>query len=170
MKVDLAFKREVLDLMVGGHDISYCQQCGYCNMRCPINQRVGSRYNPRDLVLLSLMGYKEAILKREPFYIWGCTGCETCDEVCPQEIPITEIISILKNYSTQEGKAPKYYPTLTQSIIDCGKAIPSQTAIEKRREKMALPVSTSVPVEEIKTIMEATGTPGWLAKYKGGSQ
>lgn len=51
VKVDLNFKRAVLDKLVDGDKISYCFQCGKCNDVCPISARWGSRYNPRDIVL-----------------------------------------------------------------------------------------------------------------------
>jgi heterodisulfide reductase subunit C len=171
MKVDLNFKRQVLDLMIGGKDISYCYQCGYCNTNCPVHQRVGSRYNPRDLVLFSLMGYKDAILNHpDPLALWGCTNCETCDEICPSEIPITDIINYLKNLSVEKGKAPDYYPNLMKTITENGKAIPVQSAIEKRREKLGLAPASKVSVDEVKVIMEATNVPKLAAKFvKGGN-
>ena len=113
VKIDLNIKRAVLDLMMGGDKLSYCFQCGKCNSVCPINQRWGSRYNPRDLVLFSALGYKEALfsaIARDPFVLWGCTACETCDEMCPAEIPITEIICFLKNAASAAGAVPGLWP------------------------------------------------------------
>jgi heterodisulfide reductase subunit C len=157
MQIDLVFKRQVLDMMVGKDVFAYCMQCGYCNTVCPIHQRMGSRYNPRDLVLFSLMGYKDAIVNNpDSMNVWGCTTCETCDEECPQEVPITEIINLVKNYSVELGKAPAFYQNTTKTILENGKAVPMQAAIEKRREKLGLQPSTKIAVEEIKTLMEAT--------------
>jgi heterodisulfide reductase subunit C len=165
MKIDLNFKRQVLDLMIGGEDISLCYQCGYCNTVCPVHQRVGSRYNPRDLVLFSLLGYKDAIINHaDPMGLWGCTACETCDVACPSKIPITDIIALLKNISVAQGKCPPYYPTQTQTIFDNGKAIPVQDAIEKRREKLGLAPAPTIHAEEIKTLMEACGIASLLEK------
>lgn len=171
MKIDLDFKRDVMDIMIGGHDISYCYQCGYCNERCPVHVRVGSRYNPRDLVLFAALGYKDAILNHpDPFTIWGCTACETCDEVCPSGIHITDIISMVKNLSIKEGKAPAYYATIGQALIDNAMVIPSQAAIEKRREKLGVGPSPKVPVDEVKKIMEATKMQDTVNKLKSGGK
>ena len=168
MKVDPEFKRQVLDLMIAGHDISYCYQCGYCNERCPVHARVGSAYNPRDLVLLSALGAKDALLAADPFAVWGCTACETCDEVCPKHVPITEIISLLKNLSIQAGKAPAYYANMGTSLLANAMVIPSQKAIEQRREKMGIGPSPPVGAEEVKKILEKTKLADVVGKLKGG--
>mgnify|MGYP000311353271 CR=1 FL=1 len=70
------------------------------------------KYNPRRLILDALLGLKEKIFGTEnAFNIWGCTLCDTCDEVCPQKIELTEVFTVLKNMSIAEGKGPEYYTT-----------------------------------------------------------
>jgi len=160
VKIDLNLKCVVFDMMVGGHDISYCYQCGRCNDDCPVSARWGSRYNPKDIVLFSALGYKEALfaaVKRDSFVLWGCTACETCDEVCPSGIHITDIICLLKNAAVAAGAAPAYYYDSSKAIMDAGMAIPVQAAIEKRRETLGIGASPKIPVDEVKTIMQATG-------------
>jgi len=159
-KIDLNLKRTVLDMMMGGDKLSYCFQCGVCNDVCPISARWGSRYNPRDIVLFAALGYKEALVAaviRDPFIIWGCATCDTCDESCPSEIPITDIISILKNLAVGAGLTPNYYPDSAKTTMEFGMVIPVQPAITKRREKLGLAVAPRIPVEEVQTIMKATG-------------
>ena len=166
-KIDFNVKRDVLDLMIGGDKISYCYQCGICNDVCPVSQRWGSRYNPRDTVLFSALGYVDALftaIKRDPFILWGCTACETCDEKCPSEIPITEIICYLKNAAVAAGLTPEFYPESARTIRDNGMAIPVQPAINKRREKLGIGLPPNIPVDEVKAIMEATGINKVLGK------
>ncbi len=160
VNIDLNLKRSVMDLLMGGDKLSFCMQCGKCNDVCPVCQRHGSRYNPRDLVLFSALGYKEALFAavgRDPFVLWGCTACETCDELCPAEIPITEIICVLKNAAVAAGATPEFYPESCRTIRDNGMAIPVQVAINKRRETLGLGLPPSIPVDEVKTIMNLTG-------------
>ncbi|MHA1519061.1 MAG: 4Fe-4S dicluster domain-containing protein [Promethearchaeota archaeon] len=169
VKVDLNLKRAVLDMMMGGDKLSYCFQCGKCNDVCPVSQRWGSRYNPRDIVLFSALGFKEALVTavvRDPFILWGCTTCETCDESCPAEIPITDIISLLKNVSVSLGVSPEFYPSSTRAVLDCGMAIPVQPAVEKRRVGLGIGPAPHVPAEEIRKLMLATGVDKLVQKQE----
>jgi heterodisulfide reductase subunit C len=165
--VDLNFKRSVLDLMLGGEKLSYCFQCGKCADVCPVSQRWGSRYNPRDLVLFSALGFKDALfaaVARDPFVLWGCTACETCDEKCPAEIPITDIICMVKNAAVAAGATPPFYPESAKTIMENGMAIPVQDAIVKRREKLGIGTGPAIPTDEVKTIMKALGIEKLLPK------
>ncbi|MHA1869364.1 MAG: 4Fe-4S dicluster domain-containing protein, partial [Promethearchaeota archaeon] len=106
---DYEFKKQIIDVHL--HDkIKYCYQCNRCTDHCPVAEAVPDRYNPRKLVLFSVLGLKQFVLGQEDnFNIWGCQVCDTCDEVCPQEIHLTDIFATLKNLSAQQGRAPEHY-------------------------------------------------------------
>ncbi len=92
----------------------------------------------------------------DSFNIWGCTVCDTCDEVCPQKVELTEIFTILKNMSVERGEAPDYYTTQALTILENAKAIPMQPAIERRREQLKLPKIMEPDIAEVKKLLEAT--------------
>ncbi len=167
VNIDLNFKRSVLDMMMGQEKLSYCFQCGKCNDVCPVSQRWGSRYNPRDLVLFSALGYKDALVSavvKDPFALWGCTTCETCDEKCPAEIPITDIICSLKNLAVSLGACPDFYIDSSKTIKESGMSIPLQGAIERRREQLGVGKAPNVPADEIGKLIEKTGLNAVLEK------
>jgi heterodisulfide reductase subunit C len=58
--------------------------------------------------------------------------------------------------SIAEGKGPEYYTTQATAIYESGKAIPSQAAIERRREQMSLPQIEPPNVEEVQKILNQT--------------
>jgi heterodisulfide reductase subunit C len=154
--IDFAFRNEIIKSDIG-NTLAYCYQCATCSGACPVAQVTSGRYNPRRLILDALLGLKERIFGKEnAFGLWGCTVCDTCDEVCPQKVELTEIFVLLKNKSIERGEGPEYYATQASVILENGKAIPMQSAIERRREQLGLPKIMTPDVNEVKKLLEAT--------------
>jgi len=154
--IDFNFRNMILGNDIGS-TLAYCYQCATCSGACPVAQVTEGRYNPRRLILDALLGLKDKIFGSENiFNIWGCTVCDTCDEVCPQKVELTEIFTILKNISIERGEAPDYYTTQASTILENAKAIPMQPAIERRREQLGLPKVMEPDVDEVKKLLIAT--------------
>jgi heterodisulfide reductase subunit C len=134
-----------------------CFQCGVCTESCPVANATKGKYNPRDLILKVLQGLEEDIFGQEnAFTIWGCTVCDTCDEVCPQKGMPLEIFTTLKNMSTERGEAPPHYYTQVKTVLEHGKAIPMQPAIERRRQELDLPSILEPNMDEIQKLLSST--------------
>ena len=162
--LDFEFRNKILGQDIGS-TLAYCYQCATCSGACPVAQVTEGRYNPRRLILDSLLGLKEKIFGPENvFTIWGCTVCDTCDEVCPQKVELTEIFVILKNMSIEKGEAPAYYTGQASTILENAKAIPMQPAIERRRDQLGLPKIMEPDVAEVKKLLETTKLPEKLPK------
>ncbi len=162
--IDFEFRNEIIKSDIGS-TLAYCYQCATCSGACPVAQVTEGRYNPRRLILDSLLGLKEKIFGPENvFGLWGCTMCDTCDEVCPQKVELTEIFTLLKNKSVEKGEAPEHYTGQASMILENGKAIPMQPAIERRREQLGLPAIMAPDVDEVKKLLEATNLPAKLPK------
>lgn len=163
MSIDFEFRKQVMDHHIGSDLIKYCYQCSRCADNCPVT-RVSldfygvEGYNPRKNILNAILGYKDAIFDADPLVIWGCTVCDTCDEVCPQKIELTEIFTFLKNESVKKGDAPEYLIGQAKTIFDSAKAIPSQPAIERRREQLGLPPVVTPNAEEVQTLLKNVGS------------
>ena len=164
--IDFNFRNQILNYANGnGETLAVCYQCATCSGACPVSQVTEGRYNPRRLILDALLGLKEKIFgAQNAFNIWGCTQCDTCDEVCPQKVELTEIFTILKNMSVERGEAPEYYTTQAATILENGKAIPMQAAIERRRKELDLPAIEPPNVEEIQNLLNTTKLPEKLPK------
>ena len=152
---DYEFRKQIIDVHLTDK-IKYCYQCSRCNDVCPVSKASGGIYNPRMLIMGSLLGLKNLLMGSDQFAVWGCQICDTCDEECPQSIALTEIFALLKNKSVQAGTAPEYYTTQAKMILENGKAIPMQPAIERRREKLELPPVQAPDLNEIQTILKTT--------------
>ncbi|MFX1377861.1 MAG: 4Fe-4S dicluster domain-containing protein [Promethearchaeota archaeon] len=162
--IDFNFRNQILGNDIGT-TLAYCYQCATCSGACPVAQVTEGRYNPRRLILDALLGLKEKIFgPSNVFNIWGCTVCDTCDEVCPQKVELTEIFTILKNMSVERGEAPNHYTGQASTVLEYGKAIPMQPAIERRRTQLGLPDVMAPDVNEVKKLLEATKLPEKLPK------
>ena len=154
--LDFEFRNQIIGSDLGD-TLAYCYQCATCSGACPVAQVTGGRYNPRRLILDALLGLKEKIFGAEnSFNIWGCTVCDTCDEVCPQKVELTEIFIILKNMSVLRGEAPEHYTMQAQTVLENGKAIPMQSAIERRRGQLGLPEVMAPDIKEIEKLFDKT--------------
>lgn len=165
---DFEFRKMIVDVHLTDK-IKYCYQCCRCNDVCPVSEASGGNYNPRTLIMRSLLGLKGMVMDADQFQVWGCQVCDTCDEVCPQSIHLTEIFALLKNLSVQAGTSPDYYTTQAKMIFENGKAIPMQPAIERRRVKMELPAVQPPDLNEIQTILKATKLDTKI-KYQPGAE
>lgn len=143
-----------------------CLQCGICTAECPISLVTKGDYNPRRNILAILLGYKNFLLQREDLTIWGCTTCNTCDVVCPQDIELTNLFTSLKNQSIAQTKGPEFVFHQARAIFDNAKAIHSQPAIERRRQELGLPSILKPDVNEIQTLLNNLGINEKLSMWK----
>ncbi|MFX0057107.1 MAG: 4Fe-4S dicluster domain-containing protein [Candidatus Hodarchaeota archaeon] len=163
MGTSVDFKKVATDFQLGADVLKYCYQCSKCSDNCPItkvttNSYKTSGYNPRQNILMTLLGHEELLLNKEELTIWGCTVCVTCDEVCPQGIELTEIFALLKNQSIALGKGPDPIYNQAKAVYESGKAIPPQPAIERRRTQLGLPPVAAPDISEIQKLLKNIGS------------
>jgi len=150
-------RKWAINLLKQNPSLYPCLQCGICTSECPVSNVTQGNYNPRRNILATLLGYKDLLLKGDNIVIWGCTTCHTCDEVCPQDIKLTDLFTFLKNQSIVLGKGPDFIVKQAKTIFDSAKAIPSQPAIEHRRQELGLPVGSEPDISEMQTLLTNLG-------------
>ncbi|GAB4310487.1 MAG: hypothetical protein Kow0069_10710 [Promethearchaeota archaeon] len=144
--------------------LSACYQCGTCTGGCPISKVTNGVYNPRKIIISSLLGLQSRLVKELRPNVWLCSTCQKCVESCPQGVELTEIFTLLRNMSVREGTAPAGFTAQGKTIFETGFTIPIQPAIQRRREKnLGLKPVEEPPVGEVQTILKATG---WVAALK----
>lgn len=110
--------------------ISVCYTCFKCVGACPVGLRpitfvkayLGFRF--KDLRTI----YEETI--RDPS-IWYCTRCLKCSEICPQKVPLHEIIEYLQHEAARNNVMPQAYLNMIGNVLKTYLAFPSQVIITR---------------------------------------
>jgi len=150
--IDPTFARRVA-AEPGGERISRCFACGTCTASCPVRE-VTERYNPRRIIHMCLLGLKEQVLSSD--FIWLCSTCYACQERCPQDVRITDLMHAIKNVAVQEGYVPSGFLTQVDLIADHGRLYDITDFENERRTDLGLPAITERP-EDFPRILAATG-------------
>ncbi|UCG91208.1 MAG: 4Fe-4S dicluster domain-containing protein [candidate division WOR-3 bacterium] len=149
--VDFRF-REKLNKITGGKHHNYCYQCSACVAVCPA-ARFTDEFNPRIILLKALLGMEEALIG-EDSPIWLCTNCYSCYERCPQDVRPIEVIIALKNLAVERETAPANLAKLSENIAETGMSVTVSSAVNRRRQELGLPPLKTIPLEELKKILE----------------
>lgn len=139
-----------------GVSLRVCYNCSTCATACPVALETGGKFNPRTIIQLANCGFEDRLIVDLEPNVWECTMCETCQEVCPQHVDLHEIFITVKNAAAEFDNIPESYTSETNQVYLFGKAVPLQDAIAKRREKLGLPPSLDVNVEEIQKLINNT--------------
>jgi heterodisulfide reductase subunit C2 len=138
----------------GGETLNACYQCGTCASSCPV-ARLDSRFNPREVIKLALLGEKDELIDGDA--IWLCTSCFNCQERCPQNVEIAELMFALRNIAIEAGNSPNIYADFGSALVADGRIVQISKFVEKKREEYGLPPLKPVGLEALNTILEATG-------------
>lgn len=99
-ELDPGFKYEVMR-EPGGEQLKMCFSCTGCTVSCPVSE-IEPMYNPRRYIHQTLVGMRDEVLGDE--HLWKCVQCHSCYEYCPQDVKVTELISVLRSLSEREAK------------------------------------------------------------------
>lgn len=150
---NMSFSEEVTSRH-GGETLTSCYQCGTCASSCPV-ARLDSSFNPREVIKLALLGEKNEVVSGDA--IWLCTSCFNCQERCPQNVEIAEVFYALRNIAIDVGNSPNIYADFGSSLISDGRIVAISKFVEKKREEFGLPTLKPVDLENLNTILSATG-------------
>lgn len=150
---NMAFSEEVTSRH-GGETLTSCYQCGTCASSCPV-ARLDSSFNPREIIKLSLLGEKEEVVSGDG--IWQCCSCFNCQERCPQNVEIADLIYALRNIALEAGHSPNIYSDFASALIDEGRIVKISKFVESKRGEYGLPPLKPVGIEDLNKILAATG-------------
>jgi heterodisulfide reductase subunit C len=103
---------------------------------------------------MALLGLREQVLRSD--FIWLCSTCYACQERCPQDVRITDLMHAIKNIAVQEGHGPAAYLTQVSLIADHGRLYDITDFENERRTDLGLPAIAERP-KDYQHILKATG-------------
>jgi len=103
----IVFKdREVFELnrLPGADTFSFCFGCQNCTTVCPV---VISYENPKETLgllphqIMNCLGLGLVEMASGPRMLWDCVTCYQCQEHCPQNVQVTDLLFQLKNLAVK---------------------------------------------------------------------
>ena len=146
----------------GGEHILDCYACGTCSASCPV-RAIDDEFNPRRIIRLAILGLKDEVLQSE--FIWLCTGCYICQERCPQDVRITDLMTAFRNVAVEEGYPHPTVKVIADMVSEHGIIMEIGEFENDKREKAGLP-PRNVPADVHRGILEDTGLTDSLSKAK----
>ena len=151
-QMDANFKN-VFSKVHGGENIKRCFTCGTCSVACPVFE-VEPSYDPRKVIRMILLGMKDEVLKSK--LIWMCSGCYSCQELCPRDVKITNIMAAARNLAVKEGYVPDGIRGSVEQLEKYGRLLEvSEFENNMRTKKDILKLIETLP--EINGILKNTG-------------
>jgi len=151
-ELDTDFKFKVAE-EPGGEHIKRCFACGTCTVTCPVFS-VNDKYNPRKIIRMVLFGLKDRVLKND--FIWLCSGCYNCYELCPRDVKITKLIAAIRNIAVKEGYIPKTIKASVELLEKFGRLLEVSEFENTVRLKKGMP-ELHLTIPELKNILKNTG-------------
>ena len=134
-ELDPTFKERVA-AQPGGEGIRACFACKACTSACPI-EAIDRRYDPRKIIRMALLGMKKEVLESD--FIWLCSSCYGCHEVCPQNVRFTEVMFAIKNLAVSEACVPPGLMAQKSLLRGPGRLYEVTEFENEKREKLGLP-------------------------------
>jgi heterodisulfide reductase subunit C/nitrate reductase gamma subunit len=133
-----------LNRLPGAGTFSYCFGCQNCTTVCPV---VGSYENPQEALgllphqIMNCLGMSLVAMASGPKMLWDCVTCYQCQEHCPQNVEVTDILFQLKNLAVEnamkadkEGRAVEAFDEVTDTGAAAEDAEEQEAVVEQPAE------------------------------------
>ena len=134
-RLDPGFRAEIVR-EPGGERFMRCFSCGTCVAGCPVAGKT-EKYNPRRIIRMALLGMRQEVLTSE--FVWLCSSCYTCQERCPQDVHIPDLMNAIRNIAVREGQVPAAFREQAEVLGSHGRLYEITDFENERRAEWGLP-------------------------------
>lgn len=134
-RLNPGFRAEIM-AEPGGERFVRCFSCGTCVAGCPV-AGMTEKYNPRRIIRMALLGMRAQVLTSE--FVWLCSSCYTCQERCPQDVHIPDLMNAIRNIAVREGHVPSAFRQQARLLRDHGRLYEITDFENERRIETGLP-------------------------------
>jgi heterodisulfide reductase subunit C len=133
MPESISIDSELLSrLKASCRDTLKCMQCGVCSGSCPSGRHTA--LNIRRLVRKAAR--TTDVLKDEQ--LWMCTTCYSCQERCPRDIDVADVILTLRSIAVHEGIMLPEHRKVCELLMEYGHAVPIDEEHRNQRTGLGL--------------------------------
>ncbi len=136
-----------------------CTDCGICIEVCPFYKITGNElYGGRAKLKAAYALYKgEELSEEEIKTLLLCTRCDQCNQMCPAQIPISEIVAAARGRLKELGKAPGKYLVIAKNIMEANSPMAAPP-----KDRLACLPEEFKPPEKAKYLY----VPGCIASFR----
>jgi len=131
----------------------FCYECSRCTGSCPAAMVLDTP-GPRRILVSCLYSGPNAVTGEES--LWYCTTCHVCEDRCPQELHIVELLTALMNVAAARGNIPDKIRAVTDKIARTGRSVITYR-VDEERARFGLSPLAQINVEEVEALAARTG-------------
>jgi heterodisulfide reductase subunit C len=106
-----------------------CYQCGTCSGACPVANEMD--HSPRKLMRMIQADLRDQVITSDA--PWVCASCLSCAVRCPRDIPIADVMNMIRNLALAEGVNPRtdgiYNKSFVQIVKEWGRMFEAELVL-----------------------------------------
>ena len=92
--------KQVVEEIIPNGNLGLCLTCGTCASGCPATGMMDM--DPRKLIRMAVLGMDDELAKHP--WVWVCTMCKRCQDACPMNINIPQLVFHLRSQWPREER------------------------------------------------------------------
>ncbi|MFZ5917595.1 MAG: 4Fe-4S dicluster domain-containing protein [Chloroflexota bacterium] len=106
-----------------------CYQCGTCSGACPVANEMD--VSPRKMMRLIQADLHDEVARSDA--PWVCASCLSCTVRCPRQIPIADVMGMIRTLAIAEGVNPRtdgiYNKSFVQIVKEWGRMFEAELVL-----------------------------------------